>query len=86
MDPSSSVAWWADWTIPGSVITQEVAEETSFASCNSSKTECTITGTIDQDYTMVAGVEYRLDGVVKVGDGNVEITSQAEYDLSLIHI
>ena len=80
VDPSSSVAWWADWTIPGSVITQEVAEETSFASCNSSKTECTITGTIDQDYTMVAGVEYRLDGVVKVGDGNVEITSQAEYD------
>jgi len=29
---------------------------------------------------MVAGVEYRLDGVVKVGEGNVEITSQAEKD------
>ena len=80
VDPSSSIAWWADWTIPGSVITQEVVQEASFVSCNSSKTECTVSGTIDEDYTMVAGVEYRLDGVVKVGEGNVEITSQAEKD------
>ena len=78
VDPSASVAWWADWTLPGSVITQEEAQETSFVSCNSSKTECTVSGTIDEDYTMVNGVEYRLDGVVTVGAGNVEIQTAEE--------
>ena len=78
VDPSASVAWWADWTLPGSVITQEEAQETSFVSCNSSKTECTVSGTIDADYTMVNGVEYRLDGVVTVGAGNVEIQTADE--------
>ena len=78
VDPSASVAWWADWTLPGSVITQEEAQETSFVSCNSSKTECTVSGTIDEDYTMVNGVEYRLDGVVTVGAGNVEIQTADE--------
>jgi len=29
---------------------------------------------------MVSGVEYRLDGVVKVGNGNIAIASAAEYD------
>jgi hypothetical protein len=78
VDPSSSLAWWADWTIPGSVITQEAVQEASFVSCNSSKTECIVSGTIDEDYTMVAGVEYRLDGVVTVGAGNVEIQTADE--------
>jgi hypothetical protein len=78
VDPSASVAWWADWTIPGSVITQEEPQETSFVSCNSSKTECTVSGTIDEDYTMVNGVEYRLDGVVTVGAGNIEIQTADE--------
>ena len=78
VDPSASVAWWADWTLPGSVITQEEPQETSFVSCNSSKTECTVSGTIDEDYTMVNGVEYRLDGVVTVGAGNVEIQTADE--------
>ena len=80
VDPSEAVAWWAGWTIPGSVAAEETATEASFASCNSSKTVCTLKGNVDQDYTMVAGVEYRLDGVVTVGSGNVEITSQAEMD------
>ena len=78
VDPSASVAWWADWTLPGSVITQEEPQETSFVSCNSSKTECTVSGTIDEDYTMVNGVEYRLDGVVTVGAGNIEIQTADE--------
>ena len=78
VDPSASVAWWADWTILGSVITQKEPQETSFVSCNSSKTECTVSGTIDEDYTMVNGVEYRLDGVVTVGAGNVEIQTADE--------
>jgi len=75
VDPSLASPWWADWTLPGTVAVQEVAQETSFASCNDSKTVCTLSGTVNEDYTMVAGVEYRLDGVVKVGEGNVEITT-----------
>ena len=75
VDPSSAVAWWADWTLPNTVVAQEAVQEASFADCNDSNTVCTLSGTIDEDYTLVAGVEYRLSGVVKVGDGNVEITS-----------
>jgi hypothetical protein len=75
VDPSSSVAWWADWTLPNTVVAQEAVQEASFADCNDSNTVCTLSGTIDEDYTLVAGVEYRLSGVVKVGNGNVEITS-----------
>ncbi|MGB2145213.1 MAG: hypothetical protein ACPHV2_04445, partial [Porticoccaceae bacterium] len=75
VDPSSTVAWWADWTLPNTVVAQEAVQEASFASCNDSNTVCTLSGTIDEDYTLVAGVEYRLSGVVKVGNGNVEITS-----------
>ncbi len=80
VDPSQATPWWAGWTIEDSVAIEEEPQDASFASCNASKTVCTLTGTVDQDYTMVAGVEYRLDGVVQVGAGNVEITSQAEMD------
>lgn len=77
VDPSSSSAWWADWTFPGTVVYQEAAKETSFASCNSSKTVCTLKGDVNADYTLVNGVEYRLDGVVRVGAGNVAIADAA---------
>jgi hypothetical protein len=50
--------------------------DVSFASCDSGI--CTISGTIDQDYTMVAGTNYILSGTVKVGDGNVVISSASE--------
>ena len=80
VDPSATAAWWADWTISNTVVAQESVQAASFVSCNTAKTECTVTGTIDTDYTMVSGVEYRLDGVVKVGNGNIAISSTAEYD------
>ena len=67
VDPSSAVAWWADWTLPNTVVAQEAVQKASFADCNDSNTVCTLSGTIDEDYTLVAGVEYRLSGVVKVG-------------------
>ena len=36
-------------------------------------------GTVDQDYTMVAGTQdYVLSGTVKVGDGNGVISSASE--------
>ncbi|WP_421793825.1 thrombospondin type 3 repeat-containing protein [Hydrocarboniphaga effusa] len=73
----ASNAWWAGWTLPG---TLAVAEETPapapFVSC--AGTICTVSGTIDTSYTFTAGVEWRLQGVVRVGKGNVSVTSDAD--------
>ena len=78
VDPSASEAWWADWTFPGTVsVVEEADDSPSFATCNSAKTQCTLKGTIDADYTMVAGTEYQLEGVVKVGNGNITISDAA---------
>ncbi|MGB2180446.1 MAG: hypothetical protein ACPHZD_06030, partial [Porticoccaceae bacterium] len=52
--------------------------EADFISFNADCTVGTITGTIDTDYTLLEEVQYILSGVVKVGEGNVEITSAAQ--------
>jgi hypothetical protein len=67
--------WYEGWTLPGTVSAPSV-NNYDFASCDSGI--CTISGTIDQDYTMVAGTNYILSGTVKVGDGNVVISSASE--------
>lgn len=67
-------AWWQGWIIPGSLGDPEEGEDVdtspAFVSCNGDTTVCTVTGLIDQDYTFVGGVEWRLDGEVLVGEGN----------------
>ena len=71
-------AWWAGWTIPGSlgeVVEPVVAAD--FVSCNAAETQCTVTGLIDQDYTFVRGVQWILDDVVQVGEGNVVLANDA---------
>ena len=45
----------------------------SFVSCEGDV--CTLTGTIDEDYTLTADKTWLLDGLVKVGRGNVGITA-----------
>ena len=50
------------------------------SSFNDDCSQGTVTGTIDSDYTFIEDVDYILSGVVKVGDGNVEITSQTQYE------
>ena len=55
-------------------------EEADFVSFNDDCSQGTVTGTIDSDYTFIEDVDYILSGVVKVGDGNVEITSQTQYE------
>jgi len=55
-------------------------EDAAFIVFNTNCTVGTLDGTIDEDYTLIEGVEYRLSGVVKVGAGNTEITSAAEKD------
>ena len=83
VEPGTSMgdAWWAGWTIPGSLSdADEAPASASFVSCNDSTMICEVTGTIDEDYTFVAGYTWVLNGLVKVGDGNVEINSESQAD------
>ena len=38
----------------------------------------TISGNVDEDYTMDSSLEWRLDGVVQVGSGNVDVADDTE--------
>ncbi|WP_028294746.1 hypothetical protein [Oceanobacter kriegii] len=49
----------------------------SFLSCET-ESQCVITGTIDEDFTMSSDVQYVLDGLVKVGYGNIAFTSDSD--------
>ncbi len=49
----------------------------SFVTC-ADATTCTLSGTIDQDYTMNRGVEWRLLGEVIVGTGNNVVNDAAD--------
>jgi hypothetical protein len=82
VDPNGD-AWWQGWILPGTLSggtdpTPTPVEPADFVTCNAAQTVCTITGLIDQDYTLVAGVEWRLDGEVVVGTGNDPVTSDAD--------
>ncbi|WP_239923504.1 hypothetical protein [Agaribacterium haliotis] len=73
VDPASTSAWWQGWTLPGTLGAKP--KETGFATCNDEMTQCTLQGTVDENYTLVSGVEYLLRGEVLVGSGNVAISS-----------
>ncbi|MBN7797970.1 hypothetical protein [Parahaliea mediterranea] len=79
VDPSAATGWWEGWTIPGSLqVDGEVVAPADFVSCNGDSSVCTISGTIDEDYTLVAGVEWRLSGEVLVGSGNRSVSNDAD--------
>lgn len=72
-------AWWAGWTLPGTLNDSLVTPpaEADFVTCVDGI--CTIEGNIDTDYTLVAGVEWRIRGTVTVGNGNVtEVLSDTD--------
>lgn len=50
----------------------------AFESCNEAGTQCVLTGTITEDYTMEADVQYVLDGLVRVGYGNTSFTASSD--------
>lgn len=52
-----------------------VVDEGVFTPCAASATECTLSGVLKEDFTLKAGVEYTMDDVFQVGEGNVEIES-----------
>ena len=80
VDPAAAEGWWEGWTLPGTLLEAAEPVVTSFASCDASgePTVCTLTGVIDQDYTLLRGVEYRLSGEVLVGEGNVSVSTDAD--------
>jgi len=80
VDPSETSGWWERWTLPNTLGTAPADTSPSFVSCNSAVTQCTLSGVINQDYRLVGGVEWILDGEVVVGTGNVTIASAAELE------
>jgi hypothetical protein len=77
VDPNGD-AWWLGWTLPGTVVEDEPVQPAPFVTCNADESVCTIAGQVLQDYTMVAGVEWRLDGEVIVGAGNLAVVNDAD--------
>ncbi len=74
---TAATAWWAEWTIPGSLAdAAEEPAEAPFVSCTGGT--CTISGDVTEDYVLVAGTNWVLDNVVRVGNGNVTLTSAAD--------
>ncbi|GAA6135106.1 hypothetical protein NBRC116188_18960 [Oceaniserpentilla sp. 4NH20-0058] len=45
-------------------------KDLSFATCNEETKICTLEGTMTENYTLTADYEYRLSGVLQVGEGN----------------
>lgn len=81
VDPAASSGWWQGWTLPGTVGESEAVAPADFVSCDADNTVCTISGTIDQDYTLVSGVEWRLSGEVLVGTGNRTVADDGDVQL-----
>lgn len=77
VDPASATGWWEGWTLPDTLTSADPVE-TSFAVCNGDVTVCTLQGTIDEDYRLVRGVEWVLDGEVIVGAGNVTVSTASD--------
>ncbi|MDF1639785.1 hypothetical protein [Thalassolituus oleivorans] len=50
----------------------------SFLDCNTAGDECYVTGTINEDFTMSADVKYILEGLVRVGRGNIAFTAPSD--------
>jgi len=78
VDPDASSGWWEGWTIPGSLASADPDTSPSFVSCTDSDTVCTLSGTINQDYRLVRNVDWRIDGELIVGNGNVSVADSAE--------
>ena len=76
VDPDASTAWWAGWTLDGSVGNPESSQ----AACPTGTTElqagiCKLPSSIQSDMRLIAGNEYHIEGRVIVGNGNCELAS-----------
>ena len=71
VDPAASSAWWAGWTLDGSVGTPNQ----TIAGCPQGTTEvstnvCALPANITSDMRLTAGNVYQLEGRTIVGNGN----------------
>ena len=57
--------------------TTPVAGTPDFVTCNADETICTLEGTIDQDFTLESGIEWRLGGFTVVGSGGSVLADAA---------
>lgn len=64
-----------DTTAP--VVTAPDATTPDFVTCNSDNTVCTLEGTIDEDFTLESGIEWRLNGFTVVGSGGSALADAA---------
>ncbi len=74
VDPSAATAWWAGWTLEGSVGTPDAP----IAGCPTGTTEvsagvCSLPANISSDMRLTAGNVYQLEGRTIVGNGNCEL-------------
>jgi hypothetical protein len=77
VDPDATTAWWDGWILDGS-LASAAPKAASFVSCDEAAKQCTVSAAIDEDYTFVRGYEWRLDGEILVGQGNVTVTTAAD--------
>jgi len=55
-------------------------KDLSFVTCNEDTKVCTLEGTMTENYTLEAEYEYRLSGVLQVGEGNETLETTADAD------
>jgi hypothetical protein len=76
VDPDAASAWWASWTLEGTVGNPS----TGPVACPTGTTEvstnvCLLPATITEDMHLVAGNVYQLEGRTIVGNGNCQLTA-----------
>ncbi|EAT12070.1 hypothetical protein HF888_04570 [Bermanella marisrubri] len=52
--------------------------DSAFVTCNEETKVCTLEGTMTENYTLTKDYEYRLSGLLQVGEGNVDLADAAE--------
>lgn len=62
----------------GSDSSSKSSKELTFSTCNEETKVCTLEGTMTENYTLKADYEYRLSGVLQVGEGNVSLANASE--------
>lgn len=74
VDPRATTAWWAGWTIDGSVGNPEAP----VVACPAGTTEveanvCRLPSQVSTDLRLIAGNEYQMQGRTIVGNGNCQL-------------
>lgn len=79
---SSTLPWWAGWTIEGSLGTAPSAPEATCPAGAPANADglCVLPSTIGADMTLNGGVDYLMEGRVTVGNGNGNIRADGKLE------